>query len=122
MLIKGAPINSPNGINALTHHLRGVSINRKIVKLLLAAGEKAQSKNAWVSTLCESLMPREKTLLHLCRESIRGHLLEVDPYINLFYRVPKLEIPLTLQEYLLYGEDPREGTVRTVRSNEFRAV
>ena len=42
-------------------------------------------------------------LKHLCREAIRSHLLHVDFYEHLLGRVPKLGLPTSLTEYLLYG-------------------
>ena len=41
-------------------------------------------------------------LKHLCRVRIRNHLLELDPYQNLFVNVPQLGLPKLLASYLLY--------------------
>ena len=43
-------------------------------------------------------------LKNLCRETIRKHLLNLDPHENLFHRIPRLEgiLPILLIEYLLY--------------------
>ena len=43
-------------------------------------------------------------LKHLCRETIRKHLLQLDPHENLFHRVPRLGLPALLQRYLLYNQ------------------
>ena len=43
------------------------------------------------------------SLLHLCRTSLRRHLLKANPNSNLFYLVPKLHIPRRLKCYLLYN-------------------
>ena len=42
-------------------------------------------------------------LKHLCREAIRKHLLKLDPHIHLFGRVPRLGLPQSLTDYLLYN-------------------
>ena len=42
-------------------------------------------------------------LLHICREAIRNHPLNIDPHRHLFERVPKLDqLPVSLREFLLY--------------------
>ena len=43
------------------------------------------------------------SLLHLCRTSLRRHLLKANRNSNLFYMVPKLKIPQVLKSYLLYN-------------------
>ena len=44
-------------------------------------------------------------LKHLCRETIRKHLIELNPHQHLFEKIPKLELPTLMNEYLLYGYD-----------------
>ena len=45
----------------------------------------------------------EKLILkNICRKAIRKHLLELDPHQNLFDRIPKLGLPLSLTSYLLF--------------------
>ena len=39
---------------------------------------------------------------HMCRESIRNHLLQLDPHENLFVRVKRLGLPRLLYQYLLF--------------------
>ena len=41
-------------------------------------------------------------LKHLCRDAIRKHLIDLDPHEHLFGRIPQLELPSTVTEYLLY--------------------
>ena len=41
-------------------------------------------------------------LKHTCREAIRKHLLHLDRHANLFNRIPKLELPSLVVEYLLF--------------------
>ena len=62
-------------------------------KLLFAAGEKEAVR--------KYIEP--KRLSHLCRASIKKHLLQMSN-MNLFARVPKLGLPKPLQKYLLFSE------------------
>ena len=41
-------------------------------------------------------------LKHMCRESIRRNLMRIDRKRNLFLRIPKLGLPPSLSQYLLY--------------------
>ena len=41
-------------------------------------------------------------LKQMCRETIRKHLLHLDPHTHLFGRVPRLKLPSLLTEYLVY--------------------
>ena len=43
-------------------------------------------------------------LMHLCRQSIRKHLLDIDPHTHLFGRVPRLGLPQLLTDYVLYDK------------------
>ena len=45
------------------------------------------------------------TLRETCREAIRKHLLDINPHLNLFMRIPQLGLPTRLAHYLLYDED-----------------
>ena len=45
----------------------------------------------------------ELRLSHLCRASIRKHLLQMSN-MNLFARVPKLGLPKPLQNYVVFSE------------------
>ena len=52
------------------------------------------------------------SLKHLCRMTIRKRLLGLKLHIHLFGRVPKLGLPASLSEYLLFGESLEEdGTI-----------
>ena len=42
-------------------------------------------------------------LKHICRMTIREHLLKLDPHTHLFDRVPKLELAADLRDYLLFN-------------------
>ena len=70
-----------------------------IIRCLIAAGETFNEMS--------SFQQETKTfvsLSHLCRGTIREHLLDLDPHENLFVRVPRLGLPSTLQRYLLFDE------------------
>ena len=43
-------------------------------------------------------------LKHICRETIRKHLLKLDLHSNLFGRVPKLGLPSALNKFLLFNQ------------------
>ena len=51
--------------------------------------------------ICDQLN-QKFCLQHSCRETIRKHLLELDRHGNLFCRIPKLGLPSSLADYLLY--------------------
>ena len=71
-----------------------------IVLLLAAAGEKIDKTKVEIP---KYLQPKETRLKHLCREAIRKHLLELDPHTHLFGRVPRLGLPPSITDYLLYS-------------------
>ena len=41
-------------------------------------------------------------LKHLCRETIRKHIIQLNPNRHLFYRIPQIGLPSSLTYYLLY--------------------
>ena len=106
----GAEINLVNnkGINPVTQHNLTWYLRRnqgkEIVRLLYAAGGKIFETKVKVPDYLEQLnvKPSEMSLLYMCREAIRKHMMSVC-CVNLFYRVPKLGLPATLQKYLLYN-------------------
>ena len=70
--------------------------------LLYAAGQRLSSHE--LSTVTEVLHEVQTLCLkYLCRETIRKHLLHLDPHTHLFGRVPKLRLPQLITEYLLYN-------------------
>ena len=74
---------------------------RKVVRILLAAGERASDNTG---QMVEAVKPaRELILMQLSIQAIRNHLLALDPHTHLFSRVPKLGLPSLLTEYLFYG-------------------
>ena len=46
--------------------------------------------------------PEQMSLMNLCRESIRKHLLNISN-VNLLVRVPKFGLPAQMVEHMLYG-------------------
>ena len=69
--------------------------------MLFTAGEKF---NDIEKPYAPKYIQPQFNLKDICRRRIREHLLEVDPHTHLFSRVPKLEIPYTLHDYLLYDQ------------------
>ena len=41
-------------------------------------------------------------LKHMCRQTIRNHLLHLDPHRHLFHRIPRMGLDEILNSYLLY--------------------
>ena len=84
---------------------------QQVALLLFAAGETAVETRDGTSIsdskrhyLPASLSENDSyiRLLPLCRETIRKHLISLDPNTHLFIRVPKLGLPSLLRNYLLY--------------------
>ena len=100
------------GQNALRIYMMNASpINEDICSLLFAAGETTpETFTRWHyypfrEIRVADYLPQinmKFDLKHLCREAIRKHLLKVDRHTNLFDRVPRLGLPKSLTEYLLY--------------------
>ena len=98
---------SHDGFNALTYFLKKISERREegnqleeLVMLLFAAGETVDKSK--VETVPDYLKPSgEICLKNISRESIRKHLLQLSD-VNLFARIPKLELPQLMTSYLLY--------------------
>ena len=84
--------------------------------LLFAAGERVtgpvvKGRRTYNHDIVEAQVPEyllhkdlQMCLKHLCRETLRRHLLELDPHTHLFGRVPRLGLPKSLMEYLLYNQ------------------
>ena len=118
----GVVVNKRNrdGRNALEHYLKertGATlyedefegIDEEIAKLLFAAGETAPegTKREIPKFLRKLELKNDLRLMALCRRAIRKHLLDASP-VNLVVRIPRLNLPQSLEEYLLYNkqEDP----------------
>ena len=107
LLQRNAKINviDKNGYNALTRHLatQGSPISWEICWLLYVAGEKliyGISRDHVPDYLKHNEI--KLNFNHICRQAIRKHLLDVDPYSHLFGRIPRLGLPSSVTEYLLY--------------------
>ena len=70
-----------------------------IIRCLIAAGDTLNE----ISSLQQGTQTFV-SLSHLCRETIRTQLLDLDPHENLFVRMPRLGLPAALQRYLLFDE------------------
>ena len=97
LLKAGAKVNTVN--NQLLRHIFSTYLDGGISMLLFAAGFQAVCDT---NLFKEKYEQRERCLKHLCREAIRKHLLNLDPHEHLFGRVPRLGLPKSLTEYLLY--------------------
>ena len=106
--------------NALEHYLRertGATvyedefeeIDKEIAKLLFVAGETGtDGTTRGLPKFLRQMEPKnDLRLMTLCQRAIRRHLLEASP-VNLVVRIPRLELPESLKEHLLYNiqEDP----------------
>ena len=108
------------GHNALTTAITSCLYQQfkgDIIMLLYAAGEILNdttfpSKGDFSKRKTEfsAMLPRtlrnikeEWCVKHLCRETIRNHLINLNPKLHLFHRIPKLELPSSLTKYLLYN-------------------
>ena len=90
------------------------SNEHQLLALLIAAGETVTKKEIQViisvqwrvenQDLRYYFFPSDPVplLSHLCRGAIRKRLLDVDPHVNLFIRVPKIGLPSRLTKYLLF--------------------
>ena len=98
LLCAGAYVNIDNESAIFSCIIRfEADEQRKLVRLLFAAGERMDSKKV------KKLLPSEQMgLMHLCREAIREHLLQMSK-MNLIVRIPELGLPSQMVDYLLYG-------------------
>ena len=87
--------------NALTTCLMRQDENQEeLARLLFAAGEELNKDE--IEEVPDYLKPPEQmNLMHLCRESIRKHLLQMSK-MNLLVRVPELGLPSKMAAYLVY--------------------
>ena len=111
LLQAGAKINMVNafGGNAFEEILQdehvalhAISPDKTMVLFLYASGEIL--RNETLQRLKKYYKVKKQfKLKHLCRETIREHLLKLDPHTHLFGRVPRLGLPASLTLYLLYN-------------------
>ena len=121
LLKAGIQINriSDGGQHALDFYLSLCnSPNRKLCTLLYSAGEKVSTTTVTKSGRVSRTTSRSRKmsaflllkdrivsldLQGLCRDVIRQHLIDIQPYENLFVRVPQLPLPSAVLNYLLYN-------------------
>ena len=72
----------------------------ELAQLMFAAGEELNKVGIKVPDYLKP--PEQMNLMHLCRESIRKHLLQMSK-MNLLVRVPELGLPSKLVKYIFYG-------------------
>ena len=121
LLQAGARLNLTyeHGLNALEAHIAFSQCRdkRQVKALLCAAGEVVRSasitRRGYWGAICHVMHVGNRAahhacaefhLKHLCRETIRSHLLHLDPHVHLFGRVPQLGLPPALQCFLLYNQ------------------
>ena len=104
-------IYNQNGIQS--HIANCPSVNKDLVLMLYAAGEKITATTVErinnLGGIVQVPVPEylkfsylKLSLKHLCRETIRNRLVDVDPHEHLFGRVPGLGLPTSLAQYLLF--------------------
>ena len=130
LLHTGAKVNIMNHYgNAVQNHIihehtqtgQDYQYNERTCKLLLAAGETKTCDSSVLRDLEYMDWNRSKTvyseflnkdfkpcLKQQCREMIRRHLLEIND-VNLFNRVPKLGLPTSLAQYLVFNVPPPDS-------------
>ena len=106
LLRAGAEINrkNNNGKNAIEACLasRG-PYAEEITKILHAAGE---TIDPGLHDELQKFLDYDDTeaqLKNMCRETIRKHLVNMNPHQHLFTRIPQLGLPNIVTEYLLYN-------------------
>ena len=87
-----------NMVNSSSSAVHISQFDKPMALLVKAAGQEIRGNN------CEIYDCPEMTLLNLCREAIRKHLLQMSPHENLFGRVPRLGLPSIITNYLLYDQ------------------
>ena len=98
---------SGRGIYQLAFALGKLNFGKResdICLLLFAAGETLDGIPDEKIPNCLKFDDVKLELKHICRETIRKHLLCLDPHTHLFGRVPRLGLPSLLTEYLLYNQ------------------
>ena len=91
-------------MNTLSPNSPSILRSEDLVMLLFAAGEIVNYMMFW-ARVPEYLQHADLKfcLKHHCREAIRKHLIKLNPHENLFGRIPKLGLPSSVEEYLLYN-------------------
>ena len=71
---------------------------KPVGQLLFAAGETQLIKDLTHQE------PETESLMGMCRDRIRTHLLRLDAHAHLFHRVRRLGLPAALQKYILFDQ------------------
>ena len=71
------------------------------IMLLFAAGETVQENDTRLPGFLQELLKPDLNLMEICRVAIREHLMKQSD-VNLFVRIPQLELPVSVQSFLLY--------------------
>ena len=71
---------------------------KPVGQLLFAAGETQLIKDLTYQE------PEVESLMGMCRERIRAHLLRLDAHAHLFHRVRRLGLPAALQRYIVFNQ------------------
>ena len=71
------------------------------IMLLFAAGETVQENDTRLPGFLQELLKPDLNLMEICRVAIREHLMKLSD-ANLFVRIPQLELPVSVQSFLLY--------------------
>ena len=93
--------------NVLQYSIAKSDPKEPMCMLLYAAGETIDGTTIETSPwhrapVPEYLLHKDLDLRHLCRETIRKHLLHLDPHQHLFHRVAHLGLPSVLTKFVLY--------------------
>ena len=113
----GAKVNLSNneGFNAITRFLikqhTEIRREKEIIISLYAAGETIDEVKVLEAAEAtdDDKKPQvpdylhELSLKHVCRETVRKHLINIYPHQHLFGRIPQLGLPSSLTRYLLYN-------------------
>ena len=95
--------------NALTCHLKRCRpVHKNLTRLLYAAGEHLDEDNDINEFAVLELGGVRMQLKHICRHTIRKHLLNLDPHQHLFGRIPELGLPEIINQFLLHDESIEE--------------
>ena len=113
-----SPINvyDVGGQNAVENHLaNNTCVNKKLLKLLIVAGEKIGDSYSFRGPLAGPIVVRlpipeylreqnsKICIMQMCRQVIREYLIKINPNQHLFHRIPQIGLPTVLSDYLLYG-------------------
>ena len=108
LLRANAKINRYNkaGFNAIEMNLTSAnSFHHTVLLLLYAAGEKFTNEDDYY-IIPDALQHKDEQmqLIFICRQAIRKHLINLNPYLSLFGRVPLLGLPRSVASFLLFDQ------------------